>query len=127
MPNRRQMIRDLLIGAIICAVVALLGRSRGQSIARVLCDGTFVAAVFLLGIGGLTFARNKGTFDVAGYGIKTVLETTLPFLRSDKKETLIEYRERKAAERKSPRTILICGSIYFVLSLIFLLAYTITG
>lgn len=127
MPKRRQVLSDLLAGAVIFAAVAALGLSRGQSIARVLCDGAFVAAAALLGVGGLTLARNKGTFDVAGFGLRTVLQTALPFLYASEKETLMDYRERKALERKSPNALFVSGGIYLALSLVFLLVYSITG
>lgn len=124
MPKPRQVLMDLLVGAVIFAAVAALGLHRGHSIARVLCDGTFVAAAALLGIGGITLARNKGVFDVAGYGITTALQTALPFLRSPEKESLAEYRQRKALERRSPKALFVSGSIYLALSLVFLLVYS---
>lgn len=45
------------------------------------------------------------------------------FLRTPEKETLPDYRERKARERKSPTALFVCGGIYLALSLVFLLAY----
>lgn len=123
MPKRRQVVTDLLVGAAICAAVVLLGREQGHSWLHVLCDGTFVAAVMLLGVGGLVLARNKGTFDVAGYGTKVALNTALPFLHSEK-ETILEYKERKARARKSPSALFLSGGCFLALSIIFLIAYS---
>ena len=114
----------LLVGFVIAAAVFALNMSREYGAARSVCDGFFVAAVLLLGIGGIRGVRNRGAFDVTGYGVKTALETALPILRHDgKKETMDEYRQRKAEERKSSRGLLLAGAVYFLLSLVAFLVY----
>lgn len=126
MRNRwRQVLLDLAVGAVIMAAVTLLGVAQSHGLLRALCDGAFVTAVMQLGIGGITLARNKGTFDVLGYGAKTVLETTLPFLRSPdrEKETILEYRERKEKSRKSPKALAVSGGVYLALAILFLILY----
>ncbi len=128
MRNRwRQVLLDFGIGAVIMAAVTLLGISRGHGLLHALCDGAFVAAVMQLGVSGIALARNKGTFDVAGYGAKTVLETTLPFLRSPErgKETILEYKERKEKSRKSPRALAVSGGVYLALAILFLILYSV--
>lgn len=122
--KQRTFLLNLLTGFVIAAAVFALNMSREYGAARSVCDGFFVAAVLLLGIGGIRGVRNKGAFDVTGYGIKTALETALPILRHDgKKETMDEYRQRKASERKGARSLLLAGAVYFVLSLIAYLVY----
>lgn len=123
MPKRRAVAVDLAVGAVIAAAVGALGASRGDEPFRWLCDGAFVAAVMLLGVGGLRLAANKGTFDVAGFGAKVAVDTALPFLQH-KKETILEYKERKAQARKSPAPLLIAGGCWLALSLVFLALYT---
>ncbi len=122
--KQRDFLLNLLIGLVISAAVFALNMSRQYGAARSVCDGFFVASVFLLGIGGIRGVRNKGAFDVTGFGVKSALETALPFLRRDgKSETMDEYRQRKAAERKSSKGLLLAGAVYLVLSLIAFAVY----
>lgn len=130
MRNRwRQVLLDLAVGAVIMAAVTLLGVGQSHGLLRALCDGAFVAAVMQLGVSGIALARNKGTFDVAGYGVKTVLETALPFLRSPdrEKETILEYKERKEKSRKSPRALAVSGNVYLALAGLFLILYSVAA
>ena len=55
-----------------------------------------MAAVFLLGFGCIKAVRNKGSFDVAGFGLRHVVDITIPALRRAEKEDMQQYRERKA-------------------------------
>ena len=107
----------LAAGAIIAAAVFFMNQGRGYPTIQCLCDGCFVAAVFLLGIGGIRAAGNQGTFDVMGFGLRTVVNTALPVLNWEK-ETMEQYRERKARERKTPAGLLQAGAVYLILSLV---------
>lgn len=122
--KKKDLLANLLFGAVIAAAVFALNLSRDYEVTRCICDGFFVAAVMLLGIGGIRGVRNRGAFDVMGYGVKNALETALPFLRRDnEKESIDDYRERKAEARKGSRGILLAGGVYFVLSLAALALY----
>ena len=88
-----------------------------------MCDGFFVAAVMLLGVGTIRAVSNRGAFDVAGYGLRIAIELALPVLRREEKEDIHQYRERKEAERKSPAGLLLAGAVYLVLSLAALAVY----
>lgn len=123
--KQRDFLIYMAVGAVIAAAVFALNMSRDYEVTRCVCDGLFVAAAMLLGIGGIRGVRNRGAFDVTGYGIKTALETALPILRrGNGKETMDDYRQRKAAERKSARGILLAGAVYLVLSLAALAVYS---
>ena len=123
--KQRDFLIYLAVGAVIAAAVFALNMSRDYEVTRCVCDGLFVAAAMLLGIGGIRGVRNRGAFDVTGYGIKTALETALPILRhGNGKETMDDYRQRKAAERKSARGMLLAGAVYLVLSLAALAVYS---
>ena len=119
----RDFLIDLVIGAVAAAAVFALNLSREYGALRSLCDGLFVAAVFLLGIGGIKAIRNKGSFDVAGFGLRHVVDMTIPALRRAEKEDMQQYRERKALERKSSVGLLIAGGVYLALSVIALIIY----
>ena len=124
---KAQTKRDLLIGLAAGAAMALLVwlLEREESVLRRLCDGSFVAAVALLGSGGLSFARNQGQFDIIGYGVSAVVHTRWSFTQSpfQEKESFAEYKERKRKERKSPAGTLLSGCVWLVLSVVFLLLY----
>ena len=119
----REFLILLAVGAAIAAAVFALNLSREYGALRSLCDGLFVASVLLLGVGGIKAARNKGTFDVAGFGLRYVVDMTIPAFRREEKEDLQQYRERKALERKSSASLLLAGGIYLVLSVIALVIY----
>ena len=119
----RELLIYLAIGAVITAAVFALNLSQEYGALRSLCNGLFVAAVLLLGVGGIKAARNKGTFDVAGFGLRSAVDVALPALRREGKEDLQQYRERKALERKSSVGLLLAGGLYLVLSVIALVIY----
>ena len=126
-----KQVRDFLVhlvtGAVIAGAVTALNLSREYGFLRCLCDGLFVAAVVLLGVGGIKAARNKGTFDVAGYGLRHVLDITVPAFRRDEPEDMQQYRERKALERKSPAPLLLSGLVYLALAAVILVVYEMAG
>lgn len=119
----RDILTNLVMGAVIAVAVFALNLSREYGALRSVCDGFFVAAVFLLGMGGIKAARNKGTFDIAGFGLRTVVDTAIPALRREEKEDIQQYRERKAQERKSSVGMLLAGVIYLALSFVALAVY----
>lgn len=115
-------------GAVIAVAVAILGWSRGHSVLRLLCDGCFVAAVVLLGSGGLKFARNQGTFDIMTYSIKSVFHLHFPFTKmnsplEEREEDFADYKERKQANRKSSAELLWAGLIYLIAAVVILVIY----
>ena len=123
----RELLIYLAVGAAIAAAVFALNLSREYGAPRSLCDGLFVAAVILLGVGGIKAARNKGTFDVAGFGLRHVVDITVPAFRREEKEDMQQYRERKALERKSSVGLLLAGGVYLALSVIALAIYELAG
>lgn len=119
----RGFLFDTAMGAICAVAVFYLGYRRGYLLSRCACDAFFVAAVMLLGFGGLKAARNQGLFDVIGYGIKHTMEIAFPVFRREEKEDLYGYRERKAAERKTSKGLLLASALYFLLAFISLAVY----
>lgn len=121
--KRKRLLTCLAAGAVLAAAVCALNVNRGYGWSRSVCDGFFVAAVILLGLGVIRAVCNRGAFDVAGYGLRMAVELALPALRREEKEDIHQYRERKEAERKSPAGLLLAGAVYFVLSLAALAVY----
>ena len=119
----RDFLVNLVFGAVIAGLVFALNMSREYGVLRCVCDGFFVAAVLLLGLGGIRAITNRGAFDVAGYGLKSAVGMVLPMFRPDEKETVQQYRERKAKERKSAFGLLTAGGVYLILSVAALIVY----
>lgn len=120
---KKNLLPCLGVGAVIAAAVCALNVSRDYGWSRSVCDGLFVAAVMLLGVGVIRAVSNRGAFDVAGYGLRMAVELAIPALRKEEKEDIHQYRERKEARRKSPAGLLLAGAAYFILSLAALAVY----
>lgn len=114
---------NLACGVPVTALVFWINVKQGYPFLHCLCNGLFVAAVLLLGVGGLRGVRNKGAFDVAGFGLSSIVRISLPFLGGDKEEDIYEYRQRKAEKRKGGSGLLAAGAIYLALSVIVLCLY----
>ena len=127
--NKKRLIADLIVGVILGILVIAVNWSREMELSRRLCDGFFVPAVVLLGLGGIKFVRNEGAFDVAGYGLINTVYTMLPMLRPEqyrhRDETMEEYRQRKEEKRRSAAPELRAGLVFLVLSVIMLVIYLI--
>ena len=121
--KRRGLLTCLIAGAVIAAAVCAMNVSRDYGWSRSVCDGFFVAAVILLGLGTIRAVSNRGAFDVTGYGLRMAVELVLPVLRREEKEDIHQYRERKEAKRKSSAGLLLAGAVYFALSLVALAVY----
>lgn len=129
--KQKDILFNICTGAVIAVAVAALGWTRGHSMLRMLCDGFFVAAVVLLGMGGLKFARNQGAFDMMTYSLKTVFHLHYPFSKmnsplEEREEDFVDYKERKRAKRKSSAEMLWAGLLYLILAAIFLVVYLLT-
>ena len=114
---------NLAVGVPVVLLVYRLDAGRGYPFLHCLCDGFFVAAALLLGVGGLRAVRNRGAFDVVSFGISSVAKTTFPFLKGDKEEDIHGYRERKAEQRKGAGGLLAAGAVYLALSVLVLCLY----
>ncbi len=121
--RRKAFLICLSLGAVLTAAVCTLNVSRDYGWSRSVCDGLFVAAVMLLGAGALRAVKNRGAFDVAGYGLRMAVELVIPALRREETEDIHQYRERKETERKSPIGLLLAGAVYLALSLAALAVY----
>lgn len=113
------------VGLAITVGVIALNWQKGYMFSHLLCDGFFVAAVALLGFGGLKFTRNQGMFDMLTYSISTTFQLHYPFTKmnsplEERQESFLDYKERKRAKRKSASELLWAGLAYLVLALIML-------
>lgn len=126
--TRKSLVSDGILGLMITVLVFLMGQGRGHSVLHNLCDGTFVAAVVLLGSGGIRFCTSRGALDMLGYGFKTVGEFFTKAGRLDgPDEDYYEYCQRKAQERKPFGHYLIVGLVFLILSAVLLVIHSMIG
>lgn len=118
--NLRSLIYFVITLAILSAVFVIVYFSQNRSF-KGLCDGSFVSGALGIGIGGLSFITNQGTFDVFPVGTQNLIAV----LRKDGKKRydgLFEYRNLKAEKRKAnrfnPLIYIAAGLIYIVVSII---------
>lgn len=94
---------------------------------RRICDAFFTPGALLLGSAGLTWCRNRGTFDLLTYGVTSVFHTHVPGASighaRDEKEDFLTYRDRKAASRKPPFGTLWVGLALTALSVVLVVIY----
>ena len=113
---KKGIIIHLCIGAAIVIGVIVLNWQYAYLWSHLLCDGFFVAAVVLLGFGGLKFTRNQGMFDMLMYSVSSTFQIHYPFAKMDsplqeRQETFLDYKERKRAKRKSAAELLWAGLV----------------
>ena len=125
--KKKDFVKGFCIGLSIMIVILVANPQNTDSILWRLCDGAFVAAVMVMGFGGLMLARNKGTFDMMQYSISSVFRLRFPGFsigraREDE-EDFIAFRDRKAKARRSANGFLFAGGIYLILSVVLILVY----
>ena len=121
----------LAVGIALAISVAMSNRDMGYPLTQLLSDGFFVAGVLLGGSGVIGFAGTKGTFDMMGYGIKVTANAAFSWIfppDSDfaKKETFMEYRDRKESSRKNPVPMMLVGATLLAVALVFYVVYLLT-
>ena len=122
--KKKGIIIHLALGLAVVIGVIVLNWQHEYRWSHLLCDGFFVAAVVLLGFGGLKFTRNQGMFDMLTYSVSSTFQIHYPFAKmdsplQDRQESFLDYKERKRAKRKSAAELLWAGLVYLVLALIF--------
>ena len=125
--KKKDFATGICIGLSILIVLLVSNPQHVDSILWRLCDGFFVAAVLVMGFGGLMHARNKGVFDMMEYSVSSVFRLKFPGFsigraREDE-EDFIAFRDRKAGARRSASGFLWSGGIYLIFSVIFLILY----
>ena len=126
--KQKTYLTEFILGALIAAYVVFLNRNSGHSLVHLLCDGCFVAAVLLLGTGGILFCKEKGAFDIFGYGLRSALGLLVPgvsLMDNGEREDYFTYCERKAAERKKRHQPMLVGFGFLAASLLLRVIYSV--
>ena len=113
---------SMLIGAVVMGLVALYRFSSSYAgeekrLLYSLCDGAFVAAVLLAGVGLLVWIGSAGTFDTLTYAAHSLKRQLLPFgSREEKRRDYYQYKLDKE-EKRRPVPVFLLGSGGFFLFL----------
>lgn len=109
--NLLRYVITFVVGVVISALAFLIitladnsvNLSGTAAVFGTLGDCFTVSGVLLMGVGGITFANRKGTFDALGYSLESVLvvRNLSPKRRFKEREAFADYKERKTEERKT--------------------------
>lgn len=123
--KRKYLLVNLIFGFVIAALVVWARWDTEKLLSFQLCDATFVAGMLLIGLSGLKFARNGGTFDMMAYGIGSAVRVTMPWVAKERKDVdFAAYKERKREERKPARGEFTAGAIYMIISVLCYIVYS---
>ena len=86
-------------GDIFCRI--FYRRNTAAGMVHAICDGLFVAAVLLLGGGGLGYASNQGIFDVLRYGTLLAINVMRPGKFVKKYGSYVDYKEHRKSKKIS--------------------------
>jgi hypothetical protein len=107
------------IGAVLAAsYVLIFSRGSSRSIFHHICNGFFLAAVLLMGCGGLSLVNKEGFFDVIQFGFKQLKETFQYAIRMDVQSRVDTdfdtFQKEKNKKRKGHWQWVVVGSVYLL-------------
>ena len=115
----------VIVGIVICLVViwilGIFNTNDLSKIYRILSDGFFTASVLLIGFGLLTAISTTGVFNIFGYSALLLFSSLFSDTRKDQRPAdFYEYTISKRGKKKAKWHIVITGSIFLILALLFL-------
>ena len=115
--TKKNLIYAAVTVVISIAIAAMRGLFSSQSVRdtlRILCDSFFITGVIMAGIGLLSFAASKGTYDIFSYSGKVIIMKFRP------KEDIPKYYEYVQEKNKNRKVWLkefaICGGACLILA-----------
>lgn len=114
-----------IIGAVMALGILLMDRAFSADLStldriRFLSDAFFVPGVLIFCVGMMIFVSSKGSLDGLTYSLQFFKREV--FLRQ-KMETFADYKARKAEKKTPYRFLLLTGSVYLLLGLLFTVIY----
>ena len=85
-----------------------------------LCDAFCIPGFLLLSFGILVFISNDGGFSMLSYGVKRIF---LVFKKDPRMENFYEYKKKRLEKPAPFKYLLVVGSIYFFIGIIFLIIF----
>ena len=123
----KKYLSAFLIGAVCVYAYAAsreAGTLSGAALYRVLADAFTIPGLLMVCFGLLLVFSNEGALDGVGFGVSHMIAMLIPGKAAGKRETYLEYVERKRANRaKGFGFILITGAVYLAAAGVFILLY----
>lgn len=111
-----------LLSFYVMSVWDLFDKTNPAEIFHILHNSFLFPGVMLAGLGLLVFVSNEGVFDILTFGTKQFFS----FFRKKKSKKyadFYEYKEARAQKKLKFGSILICGTVYIVASVVMLILY----
>jgi hypothetical protein len=128
-PDRknRSLIRYLaafVFGALVAlAVVSARGIFQETDVARIyrlLCDGLFLSAALLVGVGLLTLVSGEGLFDIVGFAMICLVSVIRIKDGEEKHRTFLDYKKARSEKRHGTMWYLVfVGLLYLAAAFAF--------
>ena len=113
----------VIIFIIIICVKNIWDAGEAYVVMQILSDAFLVPGVLLAGLGLIIFASNGGVFDMLAYGIMTIFWTLQRDPTKRRYKDFYEYREAQKGKKRGMAFMLIVGSAFILLAIIFLIVY----
>lgn len=106
----------------------LFSVSGGREALRILSDGFFISGALAAGVGAVSWASGKGTFDMLGYGMRAFFSL---FTRDGIKKlpkSYYDYKEEKSAQSRTWLwETLVVGMVFVLVGAALLIAFSVTS
>lgn len=86
---------------------------------QILTDACFVPGVLLAGVGLIIFASNGGAFDMLAFAVIRIFDLFKKDCKNSKYKDFYEYHEAKKDVKRPMAFMLIIGTIFIILAVIF--------
>ena len=96
------------------ALQGLFNPPSGMRVSVIICNAFFIIGVLMAGIGILSWAGSKGTYDIFSYAGKVIL---VKFKPKEKMQSYYDYTQEKSKNRKAwLKELTIWGAICIAIS-----------
>ncbi len=117
----KKSVKHLIYGAVTTALVfvtavwqGLFNPPSGMGVSVIICNAFFIIGVLMAGIGILSWAGSKGTYDIFSYAGKVIL---VKFKPKEKMQSYYDYTQEKNKNRKAwLKELTILGAICIAIS-----------
>ena len=112
----------LLIALLVIIYRDTFSQTDKKEIIRYICDGFFVSAICVGGLGLLVFVSNEGAFDMIAYGLSSFF--SLFKTKERKYNSYFDYKESKAKNKIESGFILYVGLLLLLITIILYFVYS---
>ena len=104
----------LVLVFVTAVLQGLFNPPSGMRVSVIICNAFFIIGVLMAGIGILSWAGSKGTYDIFSYAGKVIL---VKFKPKEKMQTYYDYTQEKSKNRKAwLKELTVWGAICIAIS-----------